>query len=265
MVQIGNETNNGLLWPEGKASVYPKQYAGLITSGYNAVKSLCSASVVVHLANGYDNSLFQWNIGILYNNAAKFDAVGMSLYPTTSNWSTLVSQCKTNIADMKSRYSKWCVLSEIGIAANSGTTGASFVKAARALCNDVYYWEPEAYNWQGYGLGAWDYSTKKPTVIITTGLKSADVTNEAFQDISIAPKVVIAPNPAIAKTIQIQLTGVSGITSVKLVNTNGQVIKQQIVKDVNIITMSVPGLASGVYFVQIDNAQIKEVETIVVE
>ena len=169
LVQIGNETDDGLLWPDGQASKNPSQYAGLITSGYNAVKSVCSASVVVHLADGWNNSLYRWNFDILKNNGAKYDAIGMSLYPTTSNWSTLVSECKANMSDMKSRYGKWCMLSEIGIAANSGSTGASFVKAARGLANDVYYWEPEAYNWQGYGLDAWDSSTLEPTVILTSG------------------------------------------------------------------------------------------------
>jgi arabinogalactan endo-1,4-beta-galactosidase len=171
LVQIGNETSDGLLWPEGQASKNPSQYAGLITSGYNAVKSVCSASVVVHLADGWNNSLYRWNFDILKKYGAKYDAIGMSLYPSTSDWSTKISQCRANITDMKSRYGKWCMLSEIGIAANSGSTGASFVKAARGLVNDVYYWEPEAYNWQGYGLGAWDGSTLKPTVILTSGLQ----------------------------------------------------------------------------------------------
>jgi arabinogalactan endo-1,4-beta-galactosidase len=169
LVQIGNETNDGLLWPDGQASKNPSQYAGLITSGYNAVKSLCNASVVVHLADGFNNSLYRWNFDILKNNGAHYDAIGMSLYPTTSNWSTLVSECQANMSDMKSRYGKWCMLCEIGIAANSGSTGASFVKAARGLANDVYYWEPEAYDWQNYGLGAWNSSNQEPTVILTTG------------------------------------------------------------------------------------------------
>jgi arabinogalactan endo-1,4-beta-galactosidase len=29
----------------------------------------------------------------------------------------------------------------------------------------VFYWEPEAYNWQGYGLGAFD-SAGKPTIAL---------------------------------------------------------------------------------------------------
>ena len=263
MVQIGNETNNGMLWPEGKASSYPSQYAGLVTSGYNAVKSLCGASVVVHVSNGYDNSLFRWNFDILKNNGAKYDAIGMSLYPTTSNWSTLVSQCKSNIADMKSRYGKWCVLSEIGIAANSGSTGASFVKAARALVNDVFYWEPEAYNWQGYGLGAWDASTLKPTAALTTGLKSAE--EEAIIDPNKGSAVSIYPNPLSGDALTIDLKELFGTTHIKILNVNGQELKTLIVVNQQIAIISKAGLVPGIYFVQIDNPQQKVVKTLVVK
>jgi arabinogalactan endo-1,4-beta-galactosidase len=264
LVQIGNETNNGLLWPEGKASTYPKQYAGLITSGYNAVKSLCSASVVVHVSNGWDNSLFRWNFDILKNNGAKYDAIGMSLYPSTSDWSTKISQCRTNIADMKSRYGKWCLLSEIGIAANSGSTGASFVKAARGLVNDVFYWEPEAYNWQGYGLGAWDYATQKPTVILTEGLKSAIEQDLVLTSIE-KSNIDVYPNPLIGENININLNGLTGKTGIKILNVNGQVVRKLVSIDEQLVTIDKTGLKSGIYFIQIDNQQQKLVKTVVVK
>ena len=51
-VQVGNETNDGLLWPEGKASTNMANYAQLVTSGYDAVKSVfLSAKVIIHLTN----------------------------------------------------------------------------------------------------------------------------------------------------------------------------------------------------------------------
>jgi arabinogalactan endo-1,4-beta-galactosidase len=39
-VQVGNETNNGMLWPDGEASTNMQQYAALVTSGYNATKTV---------------------------------------------------------------------------------------------------------------------------------------------------------------------------------------------------------------------------------
>ena len=58
-VQVGNETNNGMLWPNGEASVNMKNYAWLVNCGYNATKAVFpSCKVIVHLANGYDTSDF---------------------------------------------------------------------------------------------------------------------------------------------------------------------------------------------------------------
>ena len=174
-VQVGNETNNGMLWNDGKASTSMSNFAGLITSGYNAVKSVFpSAKVIVHISNGYDNSLFRWMFDGLKANGAKYDVIGMSLYPTTSNWSTLTSQCLTNMKDMVSRYGKEVMISEVGMDVNSPTIAKSFladiIAKTRSLSGGkglgVFYWEPEAYNkWQGYTLGAFG-TNGRPTVAL---------------------------------------------------------------------------------------------------
>src|SRR5262245_49241016 len=106
-VQVGNETNDGMLWPDGKASANMNNFAQLVAAGCNAVKSVdASIKVIVHVSNGYDNSLFRWLFDGLKNNSAQWDIIGMSLYPASSNWSTLNSQCLTNMNDMVSRYNK---------------------------------------------------------------------------------------------------------------------------------------------------------------
>jgi arabinogalactan endo-1,4-beta-galactosidase len=171
-VQVGNETNNGMLWSDGKASVSMSNFAGLITSGYNGVKQVFpNALVVVHLANGYDNSLFRRMFDGLKANGAKYDVIGMSLYPSPSNWSSLDSQCLTNMQDMKSRYGKQVMICEIGMDWTAASTCKSFVqdivtKAQSAGTLGVFYWEPETYgSWQGYTFGAFDDSGK-PTVAL---------------------------------------------------------------------------------------------------
>jgi arabinogalactan endo-1,4-beta-galactosidase len=173
-VQVGNETNDGMLWEDGRASKNMAAFAALISSGYNAVKSVSSSTkVIVHLANGYDNSLFRWLFDGLKANGAKWDIIGMSLYPTTANWQSYNEQCLANMNDMFSRYGSPVMIVEVGMAANEGTVCKAFltdllakvstVKAAQGL--GVFYWEPEAYNWQGYGLGAFDNSGR-PTVAL---------------------------------------------------------------------------------------------------
>lgn len=174
-VQVGNETNDGMLWNEGKASWYMWQFAGLVTSGYNATKSIFpNAKVVVHLANGYDNSLYRWMFDGLKANGAKFDVIGMSLYPETYNWATLNNQCLWNMNDMVARYGKEVMICEIGMSVGSPSTAKSFItdiiKKTRSVSGGkgigVFYWEPECYNnWQGYTKGAFG-SDGRPTIAL---------------------------------------------------------------------------------------------------
>lgn len=114
-VQVGNETNDEMLWPEGKASTNMASFASLINSGYNAAKTVdTSIKVIVHISNGYDNSLFHWLFDGLKNNGAKWDIIGMSLYPSPSDWSSKNAQCLTNMNDIVARYNKPVVITEIG-------------------------------------------------------------------------------------------------------------------------------------------------------
>ena len=46
-VQVGNETNDGLLWPDGKASVSMSNFAQLIQAGYAAVKAVDNSIRVI--------------------------------------------------------------------------------------------------------------------------------------------------------------------------------------------------------------------------
>jgi len=174
-VQVGNETNDGMLWPEGKASTNMANYAKFVKSGYDAVKAVSPTSkVIVHISNGYDNSLFRWNLDGLKANGASWDVIGMSLYPTSTNWSTYNSQCLTNMNDMVSRFGSEIMITEVGMSWDQPTACNSFISdlisKVKSLGNNkglgVFYWEPEAYNnWQGYTLGAFDNSGK-PTAAL---------------------------------------------------------------------------------------------------
>ena len=174
-VQVGNETSDGMLWPDGKASTNMANYAKFFIAGYNAVKAVSPASkVMVHLPNGYDNALYRWNLDGLKANGANWDVIGMSLYPSVVNWSTLTSQCLTNMNDMVARYGSEVMVCEVGMSWDQASTCSAFItdiiSKVRSVANNkgigVFYWEPEAYNnWQGYSLGAFDNSGK-PTVAL---------------------------------------------------------------------------------------------------
>jgi arabinogalactan endo-1,4-beta-galactosidase len=174
-VQVGNETNDGLLWPEGKASTNMANFATLINSGYDAVKFVSPTSkVIVHVSNGWDNALFRWLFDGLKDHGGKWDVTGMSLYPSPANWSTLNTQCLSNMNDMVSRYGKEVMVVEVGMSWDQSSASQSFLADLIAKTKSVpgnkglgvLYWEPQAYNgWQGYTLGAFDNSGK-PTVAL---------------------------------------------------------------------------------------------------
>ncbi len=173
--QVGNETNDGMLWPDGKASTNMNNFAQLVKAGYTAVKAVDpSIKVIVHISNGFDNTLFRWIFDGLKNNGTDWDIIGLSLYPSSSNWSTLNSQCLTNMNDMVARYNKDVMVVEVGMSWDQATACNSFltdlIAKVKSVTNGkglgVFYWEPEAYNnWQGYTLGAFD-NTGKPTIAL---------------------------------------------------------------------------------------------------
>jgi arabinogalactan endo-1,4-beta-galactosidase len=174
-VQVGNETNDGMLWPEGKASTNMKNYAELVNAGYDAVKAVfSSAKVILHVSSGWDNGLFRWNIGGLIANGAKFDVIGMSLYPSyvAAGWASANTQCLANMNDMIARYGKEVMVVEVGMPWDSPAECKAFLTDIIAKTKGiaggkglgVLYWEPQSYgNWQGYTLGAFDNSGK-PTI-----------------------------------------------------------------------------------------------------
>lgn len=174
-VQVGNETNDGMLWPEGRASTNMANYAKFFIAGYNAVKAVSPASkVMVHLSNGYDNALYRWNLDGLKTSGAQWDVIGMSLYPTPANWNTLTTQCLANMNDMVARYGSEIMVCEVGMSWDQPSACNAFItdiiNKVRSLSNNkgigVFYWEPEAYNnWQGYTLGAFD-NGGKPTAAL---------------------------------------------------------------------------------------------------
>ena len=173
-VQVGNETGNGMLWEDGKASTNMANYAAITTAGYDAVKAVFpTVKVIVHLQGGQDNSLYRWLFDGLKSYGAKWDVIGMSLYPSTTDWQTQNQQCLANMNDMVARYGKEVMICETGLNWNSPAIAKSFltdlitktksVTGGKGL--GVFYWEPECYNWQSYSLGAFDASGK-PTVAL---------------------------------------------------------------------------------------------------
>ncbi|WP_019539993.1 glycoside hydrolase family 53 protein [Proteiniphilum acetatigenes] len=174
-IQVGNETGNGMLWEEGKASVNMENYADLNNAGYDAVKEVFpDAKVIVHLHGGHDNDLYRWLFDGLKNNGGKWDVIGMSLYPAADSWQQTNADCIANIRDMISRYDSEVMICEVGMPWDEAEVCHDFladlITKAKAIeddrCLGVFYWEPQSYGgWKGYTLGAFD-ENGRPTVAL---------------------------------------------------------------------------------------------------
>ena len=173
-VQVGNETSDGMLWQDGRASVSAtnfKNFAWLVNCGYNATKAIFpSALVIVHVANGFNNTTTRWLFDGLQANGASWDICGFSVYPSTTGWATTNNQVLANMQDMVTRYGKKVMICEAGMDVTAPTASKSFltdlITKTKSITGGlgVFYWEPEAYNnWKQYSLGAFD-NTGKPTI-----------------------------------------------------------------------------------------------------
>lgn len=168
-VQVGNETSNGMLWEIGRCDASPQNYAALTSAGYESVKEIYpSAKVVVHLPNGYDLELYHWLFDLLEKHSAKYDMIGMSLYPSV-DWTTKAHQCVENVSKLWQRYGKRLIICEVGMPWDSPNECYDFLSymlqnlEASGCCEGLFYWEPEApagYN-GGYTLGA--FANNRPT------------------------------------------------------------------------------------------------------
>ena len=171
-VQVGNETSDGMLWPDGKASTNGFQnYADLFKAGYNAVKSVFpSALVIVHMGGV---NVAQWNLDGLSSKGAYWEVIGISAYPTPAeNWQKSNTEILAGMNNLVSRYGSKVMICEAGMAWEKAEMSKSYLTDLIAKTKSVtkglgvFYWEPECYNsWNHYGMGAFDNSGK-PTVAL---------------------------------------------------------------------------------------------------
>lgn len=115
MVQVGNETNSGMLWPIGKVENNNFQnFASLLNSGIKAVRDFSAQSVVkpkiiLHVAQ-LQNADY-WTSNLISNGVTDFDILGLSHY---SKWSTVktMNEVETKIRSFKTAYGKQVMVVE---------------------------------------------------------------------------------------------------------------------------------------------------------
>ena len=168
MVQVGNEINAGMLWPDGDYNHFDNM-AALLKEGYQAVKD-CSSStlVMLHIAEGGDNDLARWWFDNITRREVTFDVIGISYYPF---WHGSLAQLQFNLNDISSRYDKDVIVVETAYAftdqeddflsniANRGLVvpGYPFTpEGQRTMLRDVMSIVRAVNNGRGLGVFYWD-------------------------------------------------------------------------------------------------------------
>jgi arabinogalactan endo-1,4-beta-galactosidase len=181
MAQVGNEINDGMLWPDGRSNNWAN-LASLLTAGSQAVKAVSSTTqVMLHLAEGGNNSQHRWWFDQATSRGVPFDVIGVSHY---IYWHGSVASLQSNLIDLAGRYGKPIAVVETaygftlsqddgepnifnsslqqagGYPANAqGQTDAlrAVFNAVKAVPNGrglgVFYWEP---TWTAVTGNGWD-------------------------------------------------------------------------------------------------------------
>ncbi|MGE6109615.1 glycoside hydrolase family 53 protein [Aeromonas sobria] len=114
MVQVGNEINGGMLWPEGKSWGQNggefDRLAGLLNAGIKAVKEHGDQiKIMLHLAEGTKNDTFIWWFDEITRRKVPFDIIGLSYY---IYWNGPMSALQFNMDDISKRYGKDLIVVE---------------------------------------------------------------------------------------------------------------------------------------------------------
>ena len=103
MVQIGNEINHGIVWPEGHIANLDN-LATLLKAGTQAVREVdASTKVMMHVALGGQNEETVFWFDNMMARGVEFDLIGLSYYPI---WHCTLDDLNDNMLDIINRYQK---------------------------------------------------------------------------------------------------------------------------------------------------------------
>lgn len=214
-VQVGNETNNGMLWKAGEidwkksGKARYTNYAALSNAGYDAVKAILpNTYVIVHIAGAYNAADYQgWFYKEFKEAGGKFDMIGLSHYPDWDDWNSDKSDVASNknaansVKTLGDLFNVPVMIVETGFSVYDPVKGSEVMtdlfSRTKDLpqCAGIFYWEPEAdvswkpayyetMGWDEYGLGAFNIYGE-PTAILdafkdeTTAINSINTEKDA--------------------------------------------------------------------------------------
>ena len=137
MVQVGNEINHGIVWPDGSIA-NPDGLAQLINAGTAAVKFVQPATaMMLHVALGGQNHESVFFIDNMVKRGVHFDVIGESYYP---KWHGTLDDLRDNLADLAHRYNKDVVVVEYSQLKEEVNKIAFEVPGGRG--KGTFIWEP---------------------------------------------------------------------------------------------------------------------------
>lgn len=101
MVQIGNEINHGIVWPEGHVSNLDS-LAQLIKAGTDATLEVDpSIQMMLHIALGGQADESKFFVDEMLKRGVHFDVIGQSYYP---KWHGTLSDLENNLTNLSNKY-----------------------------------------------------------------------------------------------------------------------------------------------------------------
>ncbi|MFZ2905899.1 MAG: glycosyl hydrolase 53 family protein [Cyclobacteriaceae bacterium] len=108
IIQIGNEINDGFLWPDGQLSVNLPNFIALLKEGVQAVRDFSPTSnIMIHVA-GHDNAA--WFYQQLQDQNVSYDMIGLSYYPFWHGKD--LNALKSNLNNLGFTFSKEVLIAE---------------------------------------------------------------------------------------------------------------------------------------------------------
>jgi beta-galactosidase len=137
MVQVGNEINHGMDWPEGHINNLDS-LAQLIYAGVTAVKEVSpSTAIMLHIALGGQNAESRFFLDNMVARKVPFDVIGLSYYP---KWHGTIADLKNNMADLARRYNRQIMVAEYTQLKTEVNDVAFNVPNGKSL--GTFIWEP---------------------------------------------------------------------------------------------------------------------------
>lgn len=152
-VQVGNEINNGIMWPKGSLKEAPEALVRFLNAGYDAVKEVCpDTQVVTHLASVCDESLCEPFWQNFFEHGGKTDILGFSYYPYWENFKSDQEKLAGYLKRYAEEYHKPVLIAEVGGPDYDEEESCKIMQDAIGAMKEmedqeelaIFYWEPEA-------------------------------------------------------------------------------------------------------------------------